>query len=344
MPAPTTSAPTTSGPPLRVWLDSVSALISERRSNPQDLAHDLVAQDAFVSPRGNALRQAGRVAETARTDLSLACAVVHHSQAALLLGEAGAGQLVNGTLLWGLTGRGLHAHRRSPVALDGRATTCCKPPTSDVLYVVVDRECGHLLTVDTDGDQPAGALATAAPASGTATVLELRRARAVVRGSISTHSVAHTLTYGRLLEAAAWYGALTRLADGMLSAFAASDADEEAGGDALGGSRAAMTHLAETDAMLSAIWGSIRDGIAVWERGLSSLRTARHHVARARTLTRLAASSVLFGYVPLEDEAARRTGVTPEVRENLVAWMARSDLDTDSTVVAEAVLRDGPSW
>jgi hypothetical protein len=128
----------------------------------------------------------------------------------------------------------------------------------------------------------------------------------------------------------------------MLSTFAGSG--DGGVGHPPGGPQAAMTHLAETDAMLSAIWGSIRDGVAVWERGLSSLRTARHHAARARTLTRLAASSVLFGYVPLEDEAARRTGLTPQVRESLVAWMARSDLDTDSKVVAEAVLQDGPSW
>jgi hypothetical protein len=194
MSAPTRSAPTTAALPLRVWLDSVSALISERRSNPRDLAHDLVAQDAFVSPRANALRQVGRIAETARTDLSLACAVVHHSQAALLLDEAGAGQLVNGTLLWGLTGPGLHVHPGSPTTLDGRAVTCCEPPTSDVVYVVIDHECGHLLTVDMAVDQPAGSIATATAACSTATVLELTGATAVMRGSISTDSVAHALT------------------------------------------------------------------------------------------------------------------------------------------------------
>lgn len=322
------------GLPLRSWLDSVSPLITERRTTSCDLARDLIAHGQYAHSRLDGLREAGRIAEMARTDLGLACAMLHHSQAVVMLQAAGAGQMVNGTLLWGLPGPGLRAEDAAPRTLHGRVSACCAPPAGDAIYVVVDHKRGHLLTVDLVGDQPVGASRSHGASSSTAPAsVELDGAQAVPRGRLSPDSLAHCVVYGRLLEAAAWYGALTRLCDGTLATPHSGHGDEHA-----------TTHLAETDAVLSATWGAIRDAVSVWERGASSLRTARHHAARARTLTRLAASSVVFGYVPVEDAASRHGGPAPALRESLVAWMARSDLDADARVVADAVRTDGPSW
>lgn len=331
--------PTPSSIPLRTWLTSVSTLVDDRRATSCDLARDLVAHGMYASPSRDPLREAGRIAEMARTDLGLAAAMLHHSQAAFMLDEAGAGQMVNGTLLWGMPGAGIRADekttRTAGWTLRGEVETCCQPPFSRIIYVVVDHERGHLLTVDLPDDEPPRTLRARGESGTTPATAEFDDTEATMRGRLGRDSLAHAITYGRLLEAAAWYGALTRLGDAMVAT-----APDEPGAR----SRHATTQLAEVDAILSATWGAIREGVSVWERGLSSMRTAHHHAARARTLTRLAASSVVFGYVPNEDVAAGVTGLSPTVREDLVAWMARGDLDEDAAVVAQALRTDGPSW
>ena len=334
---PTSTRSSTPLPPLslRDWLTSVSPLVTDRRATSCDLAKDLVSFGAYAGPGREPLREAGRIAEMARTDLGLAGAMIHHSQAAFMLDEAGAGQVVNGTLLWAMPGQGLRADPGTPWRLHGRLDVCCEPPHTQAIYVVVDHERGQVLTVDLGESLCADAVRLPQRPGSSRSEVEVAGARAVQRGPISPDSLTRAIIYGGLLEAAAWYGALTRLGDAVVAAQA-----QEGGVD----DRHTTTHLAEIDAILSATWGAIRDAVGVWERGRSSLRTARHHTARARTLTRLAASSVVFGFVPLEDAAARMAGCSPDAREQLVGWMARSDFASDADVVADALRTDGPSW
>lgn len=332
---PTLTKPSSpSSVPLRSWLDAVSPLIVDRRATSGDLARDLIAHSPQVGAGRDPVREAGRIAEMARTDLGLAAAMLHHSQAAYMLDEAGAGYVVNGTLLWGFTGTGLQVDAGPAWTVSGCLETCCEPPAGHAVYVVVDHDRGHLLSVDLAAGRP-GSVHPRCRVGSSPAAVSFDGATAVLRGRLGADSLAHAVTYGRLLETAAWYGALTRLGDALV----ATEAGRVAVND-----RQAVTRLAEIDAVLSSTWGAIRDGLGVWERGLSSMRTARHHAAQARTLTRLAASSVVFGYVPNEDAAAGAVGLPPAVREDLVAWIARSDLDADAGLVAESLVLDGPSW
>lgn len=318
---------------LHDWLSAMSPLLSERRALPADLAHDLVAQGGSWNPRRNPLSVVSRTAETARLDLTLACAMTHHARAALLLDVCGAGQVVNGTLLWGMLGDGASARPGERWTVSGSLETCCRPPEHNVIYVVLDHERGHVLTVTTDPEQRGQVDVGPADPDGRARVA-LVAAPARMRGPFTDETVTQVAAFGRVLEAAAWYGALTSLADALVARLRAT-----------GGEDARLrTNVAETDALLSAAWGSIRDATSVWERGPSSAATRVHHVARARTLIRVAATTVLSSYTPLEDGPSRGDRASPQLREELARWMGRAELDADSAVVAEAVLREGPSW
>jgi hypothetical protein len=86
------------------------------------------------------------------------------------------------------------------------------------------------------------------------------------------------------------------------------------------------------------------DAVSVWEWGPSAWATQVHHVVRARTLTRLAASSVLCSYPSIEDVVYGSGSASPAMREDLARWLGRDGSAGDSAVVADAVLAEGPSW
>lgn len=328
------SSPSLSPLPLHDWLSAMSPLLSERRARPADLAHDLVAQGGSWNPRRNPLAVASRTAETARLDLTLACAMIHHARAALVLDVCGAGQVVNGNLLWGLLEPGASARPGDVWTVSGSLETCCRPPAHNVTYVVLDHARGHVLTVAmNEPEQRAHVVVRASRPDGRVPV-ELVEAPARMRGPFTDAVLSQAASFGRVLEVAAWYGALTSLADAVLAGLRVAGRDE----------MRLRTSVAEMDALLSAAWASIRDAVAAWERGPNAAATLVHHVARARTLTRVAATTVLFAYTPIEDAANRGVGSSPNLREELARWMGRADLDSDSTVVAEAVLSEGPSW
>lgn len=327
-------SPSPSPLPLHEWLSAMSPLLSERRARPADLAPDLVAQGGSWNPRHNPLAVASRMAETARLDLTLACAMTHHVRAALLLDVCGAGAVVNGTLLWGLLGTGAFARPADGWTVSGSVQTCCRPPEQSLTFVVLDHERGHLLTVGTDDADQRGRVVVGGPASDGGARVDLAAAQARMWGPFTGTMLARVDSFSRVLEAAAWYGAVTSLADALVAGLRTSTGDEQR----------LRTSVAEADALLSASWAGIRDATSVWERGPNATATLLHHVARARTLTRAAATTVLFAYTSLEDAAARGDGPSPQLREDLARWMGRANLDADSAVVAEAVLREGPSW
>ena len=329
------SASTSPSPlPLHDWLSAMSPLLSERRARPADLAHDLVAQGGSWNPRSGPLAVAGRMAETARLDLTLACAMTHHVRAALMLDVCGAGAVVNGTLLWGMLGTGACARPGEGWTVSGSLDTCCLPPGQSLTYVVLEHERGHVLTVPVDdADQRRSVVVSGSAPDGRARI-DFEAAPARMQGPVTDATLTQVEAFGRVIEAAAWYGALTSLADALVASLQVATIDK----------KRLRTSVAEVDALLSASWAAIRDAVAVWERGPNAAATLVHHVARARTLTRVAATTVLFAYTALEDSAARGDGPSPQLREDLARWMGRADLDADSAVVAEAVLAEGPSW
>jgi hypothetical protein len=164
------------------------------------------------------------------------------------------------------------------------------------------------------------------------TAISFDEAAARVHGPFSPEMLARTAVMGDMLESAAWYGALTRIADGLVSASRADDMADH-------GNLA----LAEADALLSATWAAIREAAHLWDRG-GSISTALHLTARARTLARTSAATLLAGYVPDEYQHARRDPGASESREYLVAWMSRRAWSVDIDIVAGSLRSEGPSW
>ena len=76
-------------PAVREWLVSATNLLRERRTEPRNAAQFLLAQGHEWNPLRAPHAVAGRVADTARASLPLACAMIHHSQGALLLSLSG---------------------------------------------------------------------------------------------------------------------------------------------------------------------------------------------------------------------------------------------------------------
>jgi hypothetical protein len=328
------SSPSLSPLPLHDWLAAMSPLLTERRARPADLAHDLVAQGGSWNPRRNPLAVASRTAETARLDLTLACAMIHHARAVLVLEACGAGRAVNGNLLWGLLEPGASARPGDGWTVSGSLESCCRPPEHSVTYVVLDHARGHVLTVAVNEPEQRTHVGVGASRPDGRVPVELVEAPAHMRGPFTDAVLNQAASFGRVLEVAAWYGALTSLADAVVAGLRVASHDE----------KRLRTSVAEMDALLSAAWASIRDAVAVWERGPNAAATLVHHVARARTLTRVAAVTVLFAYTSIEDAASCGAGPSPNLREELARWMGRADLDADSAVVAETVLAEGPSW
>lgn len=334
---PTSSAPV----PLRDWLTTAGTLLEERRAHPRDLVENLVAQGGSWSPRDGLVFVAGRVAEAARTDLRLACALIHHVTGVMLLDSGGAGAPPGGDLLAGsvestiasspVPGHPATVSSARRVVSSGQVRLCCPPAAHDGTLIVLDRSRRVLAVpmVQDDGgsvtvrrDRPDGWR------------IELSSAPAVAYAALPEALDQHVHTLCAVLEAAAWYGALTRLGDGLLAQVQHQGLDDHA----------ALVRTAEVEAILGATWGSIRDAATVWQRGQSSVRTAAHSAARARTLTRMAASSVLFSYVPIEDDVARQQRVSVESRERLVRWLGRGDPHEDARALAALLVDEGPSW
>lgn len=333
------SSPSTPAPASAYWLSAAATLLQERRAEPRTVAAFLLGERGHWDPSRGPLAVAGRIADTARASVMLACAMTHHARGALLLTMAGVEGRDPSQLLWDLTSADLEVDVGSPWTVTGQAGTCCAPPDQDVRYVVLSRRHGHVLSVPaaapTRGDlPPAGsAPAIAERAQGTATV-SLHRAPARVHGPYSEAMLARAEVMSDLLETAAWYGALTRIADGLVAVV----------GDGWDGADVPTLVLAEADALLSSTWGTIREAIGLWERGSTSVLAARHLAARARTLARTSAATLLAGYVADEYEHARRDPGAAEAREELVAWIGRRPWVDDVDVVVATLRQEGPSW
>jgi hypothetical protein len=334
---------------LRDWLTSVSSLLDDRRVQPGELAHDLVLLSGSWNPVDGASLLAGRVAETARTDLRLACTMIHHAAGSALLGYAGrthASASTDDSLLVGLTDvahvSGGTTDAAATVRVTGSVGLCCEPGRDDTTLVLVEDVRERVLVVPI-AERAAGVAVTRRP--GGTLRLDLDDAGATALAPLRPPRLEQVRLITGVLEAAAWYGALTRLADRLLEQARVEAGDTDAAAGGAGARRAdAGGRLAEVETILSSTWGAVRDAVAVWERGESSLLTARHHAARARMMARLAATSVMFGYVPHEDEAAGSGRLPPALREHLVGWLGRSDASADEAAVTTSLLRDGPSW
>ena len=188
-------------------------------------------------------------------------------------------------------------------------------------------EC-HLLTVQPDST---GVELQSGP---TGWVVVLDGASAEVRRPFTADLLTHALQLRRLMETAAWYGGMTRFADGIL-------ADHGAGVDC----QAVTGHrLSEADAALSAVWGGIRDALTVWQRGSFARSATTHLVARARVTARMAAATMLCGFVGNEHAHSRRDPGVGDAREHLVAWLRRSDVGGDVADITAALADEGPSW
>ena len=327
-------------------LAAAATLVRDRRSEPRSVAHLLLGHGGQWDPSRGALAVVSRVVDTARASLPLACAMTHHARGSLMLSGAGVCLDDPEELTWALSGAELDARPDAGWFVTGRADTCCPPPDRDVRFVVLSRRLGNVLSV------PVAAIDSATPSSdagdsrggtgssisvatrpGGETTVSFDAAHATVHGPYSQELLDRAAVMADLLEAAAWYGALTRIADGLV----ATDAEEWPG------HRVPDLTLAETDALLGATWASIRDGVGLWERDGRGGAT-EHHTARARTMARTSAATMLAGYVPDEYAHARRDPGAAEAREQLVAWMSRRPWATDIDVVASALRREGPSW
>jgi hypothetical protein len=326
---------------------TAASLLRERRAEPRDAAQFLLTQGQEWNPVRAPHAVAGRIADTARASLPLACAMIHHSQGALLLSLSGGSTSDPGEMMWSLTGATVVARPARRWSVTGRATTCCLPPDHDVRFVVLSRAHGHVLSVQAP-DLVEHSRVSNGPEMSRGTVrrgvrvseklrgrtaISFDEAAARVHGPFSQEMLAQAAVMGDLLEAAAWYGALTRIADGLV---AGSSADEGTG-------KGPDVILAEADALLSATWAAIREAAHLWDRD-GSTTTARHHTARARTLARTCAATLLAGYVPNEHEHARRDPGASESREYLAVWMSRRSWTVDIDIVAGSLRSEGPSW
>lgn len=344
---PVQTTPSGPAPAVRDWLLSTAMLLRDRRAEPRNAAQFLLAQGGEWNPLRAPLAAPGRIADTARASLPLAGAMIHHCQGSLLLAMSGSRLGEAGELMWNLTNADLVVRPGPPWSVTGQSATCCPPPDRDVRFVVLSREHGHVLSVHA----PAGDdITTAVPGAEITkpaarrpvrvaqhrpdrTVVSFDTAAATVHGPYSEEMLVRAAVMRDLLEAAAWYGALTRIADGLV-ATANDGGSDDHGTDLV---------LAETDALLGATWAAIHDAARLWERG-AGIAAARHHTARSRTLARTSAATLLAGYVPDEHEHARRDPGSSEAREQLVAWMSRRAWTADIDVVARSLRTDGPSW
>lgn len=344
LPRLTTPAPAPT-PLVSDWLTSASQLVLERRAEPRSVAQMLLEQGGEWNPARRPLAVAGRIAETARASLPLACTMIHHARGALMLSLCGTSELCPTQMLWDLGDDNLVMDVGPPWTVTGHATCCCAPPDSDVQYVVMSHRLGHAVCVPTTAtdESPYPADRQADPSRRPVTVVDctdggatvrLQAAPAQVHGAFAHETLTQVAVMGRLLEASAWYGALTRLADGLL---ATPEPDGRAG-------QSANLVLAEADALLSSSWAAIREAVTLWEHGAPSADSAEHHTARARTLARSTAATLLFGYVHDEYDHARRDPGAADAREQLVSWLRRRDWAGDSDVVAAGLRQDGPSW
>jgi hypothetical protein len=272
--------------------------------------------------------------------------MMHHARGLLMLSAAGASRAHPDELTWALGHADLETRLDTTWSVSGSATTCCPPPDRDVRFVVLSHRLGHVLSVPVASVASHGPASTAGPAAssaapaigldtspGGATTVSFDRAAATVHGPFSQEMLERASVMADLLEAAAWYGALTRIADGLV----ATDTDDWAG------SRVPDLTLAEADALLGATWASIREGVGLWERDGRG-DAAMHYTARARTMARTSAATMLAGYVHDEYTHARRDPGAADAREQLVAWMGRRSWSADIDVVATALRREGPSW
>lgn len=344
---PVQTTPTAPAPAVRDWLLSTAMLLRDRRAEPRNAAQLLLTQGGEWNPLRAPLVAPGRIADTARASLPLACAMIHHCQGSLLLAMSGSRIGDSGELTWNLTNADLVVRPGPPWSVTGETATCCPPPDRDVRFVVLSRDHGHVLSVDAPAGEDITTAAAGAEMSEPAarrsvrvaqhrpdrTVVSFDSAAARVHGPYSGEMLARTAVMRDLLEAAAWYGALTRIADGLVAT--ANDGGSEDHGPDLA--------LAEADALLGATWAAIQDAARLWERG-PGLAVARHHTARARTLARTSAATLLAGYVSDEHEHARRDPGSSEAREHLVVWMSRRAWTADIDVVARSLRTDGPSW
>jgi hypothetical protein len=146
----------------------------------------------------------------------------------------------------------------------------------------------------------------------------------------------------RLLGAAGWYGAATRLADVLLELATKGAAEEH---------RVLPMRLAETDALLHASWTTLQEAAATHDQACSpSLLghgcevTTDFHVARARLLVRAATTSVVLGVLPHEYEVSPIDPGAPAVREALVEWLGADCEQVDTDLVAGTLIDEGPSW
>ena len=327
-------------------LAAAATLVRERRAEPRSVAHLLLGEGGRWDPSRGPLAVVSRVADTARASVPLACAMTHHARGLLMLSAAGASSGHAEELAWALGHADLETRLDTEWSVSGSATTCCPPPDRDVRFVVLSHRLGHVLSVPVmsqASNRPASTAGSAASSAGPtiglatspggATTVSFDRAAATVHGPFSQEMLGRASVMADLLEAAAWYGALTRIADGLV----ATDIDDRVG------SRVPDVTLAEADALLGATWASIRDGVALWERDGAG-DGAVHYTARARTMARTSAATMLAGYVHDEYTHARRDPGATEAREQLVAWMGRRSWTADIDVVATALRREGPSW
>lgn len=326
-------------------LTTAATLVRDRHAEPRNVAQLLLAHGPWDPSRGP-LAVASRLADVARASLPLACAMTHHARGLLMM-TTGRASTDPCETAWDLTDADVLARPGPGWTVTGEAVTCCPPPDRDVRFVVLSRHHGHVMSVpaavvshdgqqtraaDSSEDSTPSTIGVVTKPGGSATV-SFREAAARVHGPYSEELLARAAVISDLLEAAAWYGALTRIADGLVAA----------DGDDWSGDRIPDLALAEADALLGATWVAIREGAGLWERG-SNGTTATHHTARARTLTRTAAATLLAGYVPDEYAHARRDPGSAEAREQLVAWMGRRPWASDIEVVAATLRREGPSW
>lgn len=327
-------------------LAAAATLVRERRAEPRYVAHLLLGDGGQWDPSRGALAVVNRVTDTARASLPLACAMTHHVRGSLMLSAAGVPSDDREEMTWALGEADLETRPDSGWSVTGSATTCCPPPDRDVRFVVLSHRLGHVLSVPmtaaaSDGRPSAvgDVVGGARPAIGLTThpggetTVSFHAASATVHGPFSQELLGRVSVLADLLEAAAWYGALTRIADGLV----AIDTDDEVG------CRVPDLTLAETDALLGATWASIREGVGLWERDGCGAATI-HHTARARTMARTSAATMLAGYVHDEYTHARRDPGAAEAREHLVSWMGRRPWSGDIDVVATALRREGPSW
>ena len=333
-------------PAVREWLSATASLLRDRRAEPRNAAQLLLLQGGEWNPSVAPLAVAGRIADIARASLPLACTMIHHCQGALLLALSGASTGDSGEMTWSLSNADLDTRPGPRWSVTGTSTTCCPPPDQDVRFIVLSRSHGHVLSVrtperDIETWPSPGSTTDSGPTRPTVRVTEQRRGRimvsfddapARVHGPYSGEMLARTARMRDLMESAAWYGALTRIADGLLAASGDDSADDPV----------SDLTLAEADALLGVTWSAIGEAVNLWQRGNSA--TAGHHIARARTLVRTSAATLLAGFVPGEYRHARRDPGVLEAREQLVGWMSRRPWTADIDVVARSLRCHGPSW